>query len=268
MFIVWGKKLVRREAGFVADFCPICRCKQAFKLTRVGVAGHVYYVSVGEGTLVGFERTCLACATSYQTDAGVYKSVAEQQLPLPELVARTYPDMDRVLADRLALEEKVLRTPKLLTSDERHALIRNPFLLLSPKVEEYFSSTRFDKETTLAGVAMLILVMLTSAVSDSIAPGSAGPAILVALGAGVSLVVWQLLQSGPRFMRRQVIPNLARALRPLAPSDNEMKAALVELKSLGHKVGTKLNLADLREQLSHRGGAVQVDDGALVRSRA
>jgi len=41
MFIVWGKKIVYRKLGFVADFCPICRGPRAFELKRVGSASHL-----------------------------------------------------------------------------------------------------------------------------------------------------------------------------------------------------------------------------------
>jgi len=67
-FIVWGKKRVTRNLGYVADFCPLCREPKPFLLQRIGMAGHVYYISAGEGELVGFHRTCQTCKTAFTAD--------------------------------------------------------------------------------------------------------------------------------------------------------------------------------------------------------
>ena len=80
MFIVWGRKLVYRKLGHVADFCPICRKPRPFALQRIGSAGHVYYVSVSQGELVGFERTCLKCHTVYNAEPTHYAKVVPKLL--------------------------------------------------------------------------------------------------------------------------------------------------------------------------------------------
>src|SRR5438876_12363312 len=64
MFIVWGKKRTERKQGRVADFYPICREIRAFTLIRVGLAGHIYYVSFGEGKLVGYIVRCDTCGVA------------------------------------------------------------------------------------------------------------------------------------------------------------------------------------------------------------
>ena len=64
MFIVWGKKRIERKQGMVADFCPICREVRAFTLIRVGLADHIYYVSFGEGKLVGYIVRCDTCGVA------------------------------------------------------------------------------------------------------------------------------------------------------------------------------------------------------------
>ncbi|MOA70717.1 hypothetical protein D3C78_1998120 [compost metagenome] len=55
--------------------------------------------------------------------------------------------------------------------------------------------------------------------------------------------------SGRRFMKRQVIPVLAEYLRPLQPTEQELKSVLSELKQFRHKIGAKLKLADLQDQM-------------------
>jgi hypothetical protein len=251
MFIIWGKKLVYRKLGHVADFCPICRTPKPFTLKRVGSAGHVYYISSGQGELVGYERTCQECGTSLQTEPTTYASISKNTVPLAELTRQTFPNLDQMLEARLALEEKVQHAPSSLSQEERYALIRSPFLILSPKVEKRFASTHIDKEIGFALIGALVLMMAGPALGHILAPDSEGAVLLTSLSLGFLMVVWQGIGAGGRFMRRQIVPVLAKCLLPLRPSDDELKSVLAELKQLRHKMGSKLKLADLRAQLSN-----------------
>jgi hypothetical protein len=250
VFIVWGKKIVRRRAGFVADFCPICRAKRAFEMIRVGRAGHVYYLSLGEGDLVGYERKCLDCRTAYQAEWKNYASVQKSSLPLDELTARTFPDFDWAMRGRLELEDRVNRAPSSFSADDRQALVRAPFLLLSPKVEQRFAQVRIDKETGFAILGALALLFILPGVLAHVAPDSQELALLVALGLGVLLVGWQGLGAGRRFMRREIVPLLARSLQPLRPRETELRTLLADLRKQRHKLGRKLHLADLLTHLA------------------
>ena len=94
MFIVWGKKTVYRKVGHVADFCPICRQARCFTLKRVGMAGHIYYLSAGQGELVGFERTCASCSTSVAAQPERYIAFAKKPASIEELKQTTFPGLD------------------------------------------------------------------------------------------------------------------------------------------------------------------------------
>ncbi|WKB50639.1 hypothetical protein [Eleftheria terrae] len=249
MFIVWGRKLVRRGLGYVADFCPICRVIQPFKLERLGSVGHVYYLSFGQGELVGYERTCQACKTSFNAEPSVYAGAVKTVVPLPELQQRTFPHLATVLRERLELEAKVKRDPTLLSGEERYALIRNTFELLSPKVEKRFAATHIDKEVALAAGGALALTAVGPGVVRSVYPDAAELSLLVFMGLGALLLVWQFALSGRRFMRRDVIPTLAMSLHPLRPSERELTSVLQDLKQLRHKIASKLKLSDLQMQL-------------------
>ncbi|MFL6692268.1 MAG: hypothetical protein ACJ8GO_04850 [Ramlibacter sp.] len=160
MFIVWGKKIVYRSIGHVADFCPVCREKQAFELKRVGSASHVYYISAGEGEPVGFERTCGGCGTSCRADPATYAAVAKARGSLGQLTAQTFPNFDQVFRERIDLEARLRADPASIKPEERQLLIRTPFIFLSPRVEKRFSPTHLDKEvgfSLLAAVALLVV---------------------------------------------------------------------------------------------------------------
>jgi len=254
MFIVWGKKLVHRKLGHVADFCPICRKPRAFVLRRVGSAGHLYYVTVSQGELVGYERTCVQCGTAFNAEPTHYATVAPKLLPLPELARQTFPDLEQAWKDRLDLERQLRSDPHALHADDRKALIRSPFLLLSPKVEKRFASTHFDKEVGIAALAALGLMIAGPATVRAVAPDAADLAVLVCMALGVLLVIVQIALAGGRFMRREVLPVLAKCLRPLQPTRGELEAVLAELKTLRHQMATKLKLPELVAQIAGPGG--------------
>lgn len=249
MFIVWGRKLVYRKVGHVADFCPICRVPRPFELKRVGSAGHIYYVSAGEGQLVGFERQCQECKTSLRADPAHYASVSKTKAPLFQLISLTFPNLTQVLRERLELEDRVRRQPELLSPEERHALIRNPFLLLSPKVEKRFAATHIDKEIGLSIAGAIGLLIIGPGMVRAVVPDQAELSVLLFIVLGLALVSWQIIASGGRFMRREVIPVLAASLRPLRPTEPEIRSVLSELKQLRHKMASKLKPTDLLTRL-------------------
>jgi hypothetical protein len=51
--------------------------------------------------------------------------------------------------------------------------------------------------------------------------------------------------SNAGFLKNEVLPVLARALRRLRPTDTELKAALARLVQMKELIGSKINLADL-----------------------
>lgn len=251
MFIVWGKKLVYRRLGYVGHFCPICRAPRQFEVQRVGLAGHVYYITSGDGDLVRHERTCQECHTAVETDPAIYASFSKGLLPLAELTAKTYPNFANDLKDRLELEEKVRTTPAFLTPNERSGLIQQPFVLLSPKVEARLASFHFDVPMVLYTIGAIFLAPMLIGVLGAILPASVPPEYpVLAVGAlALGIVIWQAIGTSRRFVNKQILPTLAKCLRPLKPTEAEMQGVLNELKKYKHKLGSKLKIGDLMEAL-------------------
>lgn len=251
MFIVWGKKLVYRKLGHVADFCPICRKPRAFVLRRLGSAGHLYYVSVGQGELVGYERTCARCGVAFNAEPAHYAAVARKPAPLRELARQTFPHLEVAWRERLDLERQLRQNPRALSADDRKALIRSPFLLLSPQVEKRFAATHFDKEVGFAALGALALMFGVPLAIEQITPQWGGLPLLVGMALGFLLVAVQIALAGGRYMRRQIVPLLAQCLRPLQPTQGELQVVMAELKTLRHKMASKLKLPVLMAQISH-----------------
>jgi len=259
MFIVWGKQHVYRQLGHVADFCPLCRQLRSFRLRRVGLAGHVYYISLGCGALVGHERVCDECGGIFASDPERYASTSKRKLPLDELQALTMPDFRSRYAERLALEKKVLRGGRTLSAEERAALIREPFLLTAPLVEERLASVRLDRRFWLALLGLFIFPALFTALMEFLLPDDKELGLMIAVGAVLAWVVWVIATAGRYYVRREIVPKLVRALGPLVPSDNEIDQELRLLKAAGRKLGKTLKLADLRRGIA----AAQTADQGL-----
>jgi hypothetical protein len=247
MFIVWGRKIRRRRLGYVADYCPMCRAQRVFTLESIKSVRHVYYVSLGSGQLLGHERRCEECGTSFKANPATYASVSKTQLSLDELRQATYPNLEAATREQVALDERIRR--QKLSATERAALIKAPFLYLAARVERRFAATHVDAGVGLALAGALALLALAPVVTHWAPPDSALPVFLGALGLGAALVIWQVIASGPRFMRREIVPVLARALKPLQPTREELELVLGELKRVKQQIGRKLRAAELLESL-------------------
>lgn len=249
MFIVWGRKITRRPVGYVADYCGICREPKPFKVSRLGSVGHVYYISFGEGKLVGHERTCTSCGTFSEANVAAYTKVSRKATSLEALKQETYPGLDAALAARRALDERIRTAPHLLSPEERLGLIRAPFNLLTRKVEKHFASTHLDAGIGLAFGAAVGLCIATLSIGQALVPDIAGKLFLVAMAIGVGLVIWQFFAAGKRFMRKEILPPLAKALAQLKPSEAEIAQALRDFRKAKHQIGRRLKAAEILEAI-------------------
>ena len=165
MFIFWGTKAVTRKLGYVADFCPICREIRGFQVNRIGMAGHLYGVSFGQGQLAGHQKTCLPCGVELKADAAIYKDIPKklQDAGTTQLISSTFPNIRQYYADRLSLEDQLTRQPSQIDVQTRLALIKEPFLLLAPIVEKRFSAVHIDR---YVGAALVLTIVAAVAVSN------------------------------------------------------------------------------------------------------
>lgn len=245
MFLIWGKKLVRRRIGYVADYCPICRGLRSFKVKRVGAVPHIYYFSLGrEGDLVGYTRTCAGCNIDLDARPDLYLGIHPHMLPPEELAAATNPDWRLVHAERLKLEATFAADPAALTPQQRAMLLQEPVALLAPKAEERFRSSHFDRRTFGMLLGMVVLVALAAALGNAF-PGAKDTLMTGAVLAGIAGVAWQAAQIKHRWFREVIFPTLVPALRPLRPTPQEIEALLRESRRRGEQFGRKLDPARL-----------------------
>lgn len=248
MFIVWGKKYVYRNLGYVADLCKMCGDIKPFQLRRVGLASHVYYVTTSQGDFVQNEGVCTSCKTVVATDIRKYAAIGRDMAPVAELVPNTYPGLPAIAADFLALKEKARSNPAQLTPSQRQDMLAAPFLMLSPKVEAYYSSVKLDKVVGWSMLGVVGSLMIVPAVLSALMPGKP-EGLLIYFALCAVFILWQMAFVGRRYVRGQIVPQLADALRPLKPSAGEVRTILDSLRKHKHKLGEKLTPAELLDYL-------------------
>ncbi|MGC4013271.1 MAG: hypothetical protein QM755_01965 [Luteolibacter sp.] len=227
----------------------------AFQVKRIGVAGHLYGVSLGKGDLVGHLATCQICKTTKEVDPIRYIAF----LPKPgqemsDLVRQTFPNILEAYADRLEIERKIT-AGETLDPETRQAFIMEPFRVAAPQVETLFTGgTRIDNRGGLGCLGTLLFCILIVSVGPSLCKSAAAEetvyltALAVgAIGAFLSLVLMALAPR--RTVETEIIPQLAAGLRPLRPSQEEVAACLKKLDISGLKIGKKVKLEKLWQAL-------------------
>src|SRR6185295_17724653 len=157
MLIVWGTRDVERGEGSVADFCPIGRDLQSFRLVRVERVRHLYYIPVDKAEVAGHFIRCDTCEAKFTVDRSRYReAVAPERSTFDELIAATHPDLRDVYADRLALEATIRRSPHAVSGARRAELLMEPFELLNSQAEKrFYVGTKFDKPSGIGCLGTL-----------------------------------------------------------------------------------------------------------------
>lgn len=95
--IIFGTKGRDDARGVIADVCPTCREIRAFAVIDQYEVPHVYWVSMGKGSLRGTHMRCVHCSGTFAFDAHKYREIMScaeaEQSNLSELVRRTHPQL-------------------------------------------------------------------------------------------------------------------------------------------------------------------------------
>ena len=242
MLFIWGKKRVERNIGKVADFCPICREVRMFQLIRVGAADHIYYVSFGEGKLVGHIIRCSDCGVDLGVDPTRYTTTEkDSRVSLEALIRDTFPGLREKYAGRLELEARIKRTRSALSGDDFKRFLMEPFALLNPLVETRFAkSTEMDKKS---GIGCLGTIVIGAAIffgSLKFTGPTQDKILLAALIFVVNGTIYTFIQMhlGPsRYFRVKILPALVKSLKPREPTRDDIAGCVERCKTLGFKIG-------------------------------
>ncbi len=249
MLLIWGKKYSHKHLGYVADFCPICREPQAFRLRRTKLVPHFWYIPTGSGVFVCNERRCGVCGVDFNADTTRYQAIARQSGSFAHLKPQPFPTFDDVERNRLQVEAVIRKDPRSLPARDRHVLIRQPLELLSSRVEAHSRATHVDREVGLTFIVAVLAIWAGVALATRFAPDNSDAIVLALLGLSVVAVFVQFLFTGRRYLRREIGPLLVRALKPLKPTRAEVDRAVADMKEARHKIGSKLDVGHLMRQL-------------------
>ena len=249
VFIVWGTKIKKKRLGYVADCCPVCNDVRRFELRRVGAASHLYYISFGQGRMLGHEAACCSCSTTLEVNADRYQAVERSAAAnLEALVATTNPSVPTILGERLAALERARDG----SSEERSALLREPFLLLNVMIEQQMRDRKLSKAGKWTCWSTIALLVVLAMIGANGGPRWAGIAVGLVFAAAFFVTLAFMATHMGSFVRREVYPKLALALEPLRPSVEELDQLTSNLKGLGLRVGKKVKAARLYGAIAER----------------
>lgn len=256
MFVVWGKKKVEKKLGYVAEFCPICRKITAFKLIGAGLIGHLYFIPIGRATLNEHRAQCQECFSSKKVKPFAYKSYARNcNMEIDELEKETFPDIRNFYAEQLNTEEKI-RRKEVFSKDERQKMLEAPFFYLAPELESKYADKPWDKESVFGCLGTLIIPPLLVVIGVNLFKSEnlkdiSGISALVLFATGLITTVMLNMLSPSRYMKRRIYPALGLALRPLKPSEEEIKQCLEKLKAAGYLIGKKIKFHKLWNEIQY-----------------
>ena len=81
------------------------------------------------------------------------------------------------------------------------------------------------------------------------APENMDTGFIIAFFLSLGGVAWQLSQMGERYLQRELLPKLARALGPLQPRPAEIDEALDRLRAQGRKLAQRIDSARILQAL-------------------
>jgi len=217
---------------------------------QVGVASHVYRVSLGMGTLVGHNRACSQCGTLLNASLEDYAALEKKsgKKDIEALLSATYPTIRTQYAQRLEIEARIAADSAKLDPPLRAELLAEPFSLLDYLVQNRFREAHID--LTMAMIFSLCFVLGPIYVADATTGisflkdwNAALPLMLMGIGA-VGLFL-QGKRAQRKFMRKHIYPIIARTLGPLNPSQSELQTLLAALQKANTNMGKRTNLPDL-----------------------
>jgi len=249
--IIWGTTIKRRKLGWVADYCPICAKARAHRIVRVGSAGHLWYISLGSGSLVGHETTCATCEVTCDCDVAEFKDIADDEgADLDALIQETCPDLNERYAVAIDYADRV----GSLSPEERQELLLHRLGVIAEQLERQYAERPLSPVGKVVGKFMTFIFVAWIATIIVLSEGRGPDKSMdtdLASAFGVVLVtcafamLYFMIMRHPWFMKHRLRPQLRRALAPLDPSVEELDEVLGVFKRKGLLLGKKFKAAKM-----------------------
>lgn len=228
--MIYGTRLLIRELGRVADFCPVCHRPTTCRVRDICTVGHICFVAWGEPQSQQWITICESCgSTIWPPRLGYTSFCRDKKAGLEDLVASTHPTLFVAYRDRLEIEERA-RTGKL-TSKERADLLLEPFLqgMHTVELRKTLRLGQLHRWAMLLGLLVVvgIFVVLIFRPPPDTSTDDVPILLLVVAAAAVGLG-YQLIHE-IRMVTCGTDVMLIRSLAPLAPTQSELENVLLSL---------------------------------------
>ncbi len=254
MYIPLGRTDARREIGRVADFCPFCRGFRPFRLFAVENVRHFYHIPLGGRFAVGHAKSCESCGLFSDADPATYRTASrDSDAGVEALIAETNPEVRWTFASRLILEDRV--RARKLTAGERATLLREPFEMADAVLSRRAREGRLDLPSRLGCLGTLLLPTLCMTLLPLAwhVPIETIEWTAIALGAlFLALAYLAITTDGRRHARREILPRLVAAVRPLDPSPEELDAIFESLRQARAPIAESLRPVEVANGLMER----------------
>ena len=229
--IIWGTKKVKSKLGFVAENCSRCRSIQVMKVSRVGMAGHIYYIPTSKGRLLGFVGECQQCSGEFWVQPTDYPAFEKnKKAELSALITKTNPKL--LPGNKAAIDSFV-----------RFSQVREPLLRFNQSLEDrYAAGTRFDFPIVLALLVMFALPIPFGMAVNSISfLGEArehlgGMVMGITFFVGLIATVYLTYKEPQRFFQKNLYRQITNALKPINPRPDELKECLSALRKYDYRI--------------------------------
>lgn len=266
MNLSWSRH--RQSPGVVADYCVICRDVQSHRVR--------HEVDKNRNPLPPV-IVCESCGLRTAVNPSRYLSVAaDPNTSLPSLISKTFPRLPVEILGRVRWERAAIQGT--LAAPERQEAIREPFIVVSylarpgPGVFAYFVSV-----SLLFIVGMMASAIVNMLVQEALQALRFNPNVIrgvcLAIMAGLLIAIVTIpakiiLRKRRNIGRPVVVPMLARSLRPLRPSIDELQTTIGWALAMRQPIGGMLSAEELSQAIARQPdrSLVHVDECEIVES--
>jgi hypothetical protein len=254
MYIPFGRTITHQTLGRAADFCPLCRGFQPFRILQVDSIRHFYALQLGGRTSIGQSKVCESCGLLSTAHPEIYQGLSHDfDADLEALIAETNPEIRRNWASRLILEDRI--KARKLTPGERATLLREPFEMASEVLARRNTEGKLDLPSNLGCLGSFVLPVACLAILPMVWKTSGESIETVAVivgGCCLAFTFLAIVTDARRHARRAVVPRLVQSLRPLDPSAEEVDQILESLRQAKSPLAEVLHPRDLTNALLER----------------
>lgn len=244
MTILWGSKTLKRNAGFAADYCAVCRIPAVMQITEHRQVRTIYFVPIGHGKPFELWASCPECTSRFVRPVGYYTMIATESGSLEQVAGWTNPAVMHGAEFRAKIE--VAAKSGKADPQDRLAIFREIIGSLEADAVNRQVSGRYESTTALIAVLAIFGAAIAAVLAVTAPPVWAWGLGSVSLPALVWLV-YRIVRGQSRYRARLVEQRIARALTPFSPTDDELHTVRASLVDAGSTVAMGLNIRRLRE---------------------